>query len=82
MSCPHRVQGPKNIKYIDQLTCLSPWDYSGQRIKEQLPVQNVPEEQQWRLGLIEKLLDMRNLKHICAVDHTQISAWLDSLCST
>ena len=35
----------KNIKYIEQLTKLSPWDYSGHRIKQQLPVQEVPDNQ-------------------------------------
>ena len=72
----------RNIKYIERLTELSPWDYSGQRIKQQLPVQEVPDNQQWRLGFLTKLYHMREERHICAEDHTRISAWLDSLCST
>ena len=72
----------KNIKYIENLTDKSPWDYSGLVIRKRLPVQQIPDGEKWRIGLISKLLDMRRQKHLCVEDNTRISAWLDSLCST
>ena len=72
----------RNIKYIETLTDLSSWDYCKNRIKQKLPVKEVPENQQWRLGLISKLLQMREEKFICVDDQTKLCSWLDSLCST
>jgi hypothetical protein len=72
----------KNIKYIEHLTDKSPWDYSGLVIRKKLPVQQIPDGDKWRIGLITKMLDMRGQRHLCVEDSTKISAWLDSLCST
>ena len=35
----------KNLKYISDLTKLSPWDFASTKIKQELPVKNVPEEE-------------------------------------
>ena len=72
----------KNIKYIEHLTDKSPWDYSGLVIRKKLPVQQIPDGEKWRVGLITKMLDKRGQRHLCVEDNTRISAWLDSLCST
>ena len=72
----------KNIKYMEHLTDMSPWDYSGLVIRKKLPVKQVPEGDKWRVGRITKLLDLRGQKHLCVQDNTRISAWLDSLCCT
>ena len=72
----------KNMKHLEELTQLSVWDYSGYRIKQQLPVREVPDNQKWRLGFINKLYNMREEKNLCAEDNLKITAWLDSLCNT
>ena len=61
---------------------LDPWVFSSQRIKLELPVRTIPENQQWRIGLMEKLMEMRCNKHLCVEDSARICAMLDSLCAT
>ena len=72
----------RNIKYLEELTSLSPWDYSGQAMRKKLPVKEIPENQNWRVSFMSKLLEMRSQRHLCVEDHAKISTWLDSLCST
>ena len=67
---------------MEELTQLSVWDYSGYRINQQLPVREVPDNQKWRLGFINKLYNMREEKNLYAEDNLKITAWLDSLCNT
>ena len=72
----------KNLLHIQNLTKLDPWVFSSQRIKLELPVKTIPEDQQWRIGLMEKLMMTRYSKHLCVEDSTRICAMLDSLCAT
>ena len=72
----------KNLKYISDITKLSPWDFSSARIKQELPEQNVPEKQTWRIGLLGTLVAMRKTKAVCVEDSKMITAMLHSLCNT
>ena len=72
----------KNISYVEQLTLRNPCQYSAAIIKRRLPSKQVPDDQKWRLGLITKLMEMRNQEYLLAEDSTRLSAWIDSLCST
>ena len=72
----------RNLLHIKRVSELDPWDFSSQRIKLNLPVKGIPEDQQWRIGLMEKLMKMKEQKHIYVEDSTRICAMLDSLCST
>jgi hypothetical protein len=72
----------RNLLYIQKLSGLDPWNFSSQRIKMKLPVKEVPDDQKWRIGLMSKLMEMKEEKHICVEDSTRICAMLDSLCST
>ena len=41
---------------------LNPWEYGGQRVKEEILLTchtDVPQEDSWRLGLLDKLLTQR-----------------------
>ena len=49
----------KNLQHVKNLSSLDPWDFSSQRIKIQLPVKQVPENQKWRLGLMANLMEIR-----------------------
>jgi hypothetical protein len=71
-----------NLKYLLELTNLSPWDYSSQKIKCALPVKTVPENEKWRLGLLSSLLSMRKHQYLLAADRTRLTGMIDSLCST
>ena len=72
----------RNLELLKQLSDLDPWVFSSQRIKSALPVQTVPESQEWRVGLLGKLLELRVDKHVWAEDSKRLSAMIDSLCST
>ena len=68
----------RNVEHLTALTGLSPWDYSGGRIKEKLPKSLVPDGDWWRPGLLLKLLDMRGK----VADHDHLDKMVDSLCTT
>ena len=58
----------KNLQHLKNLSSLDPWDFSSQSIKIQLPVKKVPENQKWRLGLMAKLMEIRENKFVNAED--------------
>ena len=71
-----------NLKYIEELSKLSPWSYSGSKIKDNMPVKKTPECEKWRIGLLDTLLTMRTQKHHLNTDTSRLNAMIDSLCST
>ena len=72
-----------NLRYLRRATKLDQAEqFSSSRIRESLPVQLVPENQKWRLGLMTSLLKLVKEKHSKVQDFKQITAMLDSLCST
>ena len=71
-----------NVKYVEELTGLNPRYNSSSQIKEALPVQNVPEAEHWRLGLLSTLLNQRSQQYENQINQEQTSALIDSLCST
>ena len=73
----------KNIKFIREKTGFEqPEYYSSIRVKEALPVQRVPTHELWRLGLLVKLMEMKKKKFMEVKDSQQLTAMIDSLCST
>ena len=72
-----------NLRYLQKLTGLvQPQFYSSHRIKTALPVKKVPETEQWRLGLLDNLMKMKQERYLSAKDSKAICAMMDSLCST
>ena len=71
-----------NIQYITSLSGLNPWDYSAAIIKASLPTQNIPSSEQWRIGLLDLLLKLREKKEVLLENSFNISAMIDSLCCT
>ena len=71
-----------NLSYIKELSNLSPWSFSPGRIKAALPVLEVPEHEQWRLGLLTSLLKLRDERHLTNLDNKRITAMIDSLCNS
>ena len=72
----------KNIEYVKLLSGLHPAQYGSARVKAALPISTVPEEQRWRLGLLDSLLSMRQKKYQSQEDSSRVDAMLTSLCST
>ena len=83
VSCDPRSSTCKNLRYLENLTGLNqPEMYSSARVKLALPVKKVPDNEQWRLGLITSLINMKNEKFARVEDSKTLCAMLDSLCST
>ena len=83
VSCDPRSSTCKNLKYLEKLTGLhQPEMYSSARVKLALPVKKVPDNEQWRLGLITSLMNMKIEKFARVEDSKTLCAMLDSLCST
>ena len=72
-----------NLRYLQKMTRLEqPQYFSSHKIKSLLPVKMVPEAEQWRLGLMDKLLKLKKEKYLDVKDSKAICAMFDSLCST
>ena len=49
----------RNIRLLTEISGLSPWDYSKERIKMKLPKATIPDGQVWRMELLFILLEKR-----------------------
>ena len=71
-----------NLAHLRQLTGMDPVLDSCQQLKQMLPRKEVPEEEQWRLGLLDQLLLLRGQQQCEGKDTKRVTALLSSLCST
>ena len=72
-----------NLKYLREITKLDQVEWlASWRVRDSLPVQRVPEQEMWRLGLLESLLGLRSEKYNLVQDTKTVCAMIDSLCST
>ena len=72
----------RNVNLIKAVSGLSPWDYTKWRIKNVLPKAASPDNDEWRTGLLLKLLVLRQEQEVTQVDTGQLDSMIDSLCST
>ena len=68
----------RNVLLLKEATGLSPWDYSKRRIEDRLRKKILPEKDEWRPGLLLKLLEMRR----GAEDRKNLDKMIESLCTT
>ena len=71
-----------NLSHLRQLTGLDPVYDSLQQLKQMLPRKEVPEKEEWRLGLLDQLLILRGKEQGEGGDAKRVTALLSSLCST
>ena len=71
-----------NIDYIKELTGFSPHYYTSAMVKAALPVQNVPDNEKWRLGLLSALIEQRCYQYKNQIKQDQTNLMIDSLCSS
>ena len=69
----------RNVTLLAELTGLSPWDFSKWRIEAKFRKSTVPPNDEWRPGLLVKLLEKRR---DCLENHDQLDKMIDSLCTT
>ena len=73
----------QNLRYVRKVTNLDNAEhYSSWRIREELPIKSVPESEKWRLGLLTKLMAMKENRYMEVQDSKRITAMIESLCST
>ena len=73
----------QNLRYLRKVTNLDNAEqYSSWRIREELPKKFVPEAEKWRLGLLTKLMAMKQNQYMEVQDSKRITAMIESLCST
>ena len=77
-----RTVTSKNVRLIYDLTGLSPWDFARWRIKERLPRSQIPDNQEWRISLLQKLLGIRGELYSKNESTQMIQDMVNSLCST
>ena len=71
-----------NPEHLRELTGLDPAVDLIRLIRQALPVKEVPECEQWRLGLLDALLALRSERQKNNEEVKSIVAQLSSLCST
>ena len=72
----------QNLAHLQSVTLLDPALDSTRLIKQALPVKLVPEKEEWRLGLLDKLLELRGEKRAAGEDIKSVTEMISSLCST
>ena len=73
----------QNLRYLRKVTNLENAEqFSSWRIREELPKKTVPEAEKWRLGLLTKLMAMKQNQYMEVQDSKRITAMVESLCST
>ena len=72
----------RNILNIKAEYDLDPWSWSLQRFKLKDVRKPVPVADEWRIGLLRKLLAQRREMETCGEDPLEISNLIDSLCSS
>ena len=72
-----------NLRYLSQMTGLTKPEFmSSARIRNALPMKDVPDDEKWRLGLFTSLKKLKTEKYHKVEDYQHICAMMDSLCST
>ena len=78
-----RSSTSRNLKLIASKSGLDqPQRYANFRVKTALKPKPVPENEQWRLGLLGCLFKLRAEKLFKCEDSSTVCAMIDSLCST
>ena len=72
----------QNLTHLRNLTKLDPSRDSIRAIKQALPVKMVPEKEEWRLGHLDRLLELRREKRAAGEDFKSVTEMISSLCST
>ena len=70
----------RNLEMLREETGLNPWTAKPAQIRERLPKKEVPQQDQYRLGLLEKYLSTRKVMESDMADTKEIGGLIDSLC--
>ena len=71
-----------NLEQLRQEFSLDPWTRSSRMFKAAYKGYIVPEQDKWRLPLLERLLSQRREMSTCDENVESVTELIDSLCST
>jgi hypothetical protein len=71
-----------NLAFLKKLTDRDPAEDSVQEIRHALPVREVPEREEWRLGLLDQLMVLRSERLKGGMDIKGVISQISSLCTT
>ena len=74
-----------NIKLLEDLSGLNPWEYGTIRMKQELEkkdVVEIPEQDNWRIAYLASLLEQRQVQHYTGNEEEEqrLTGLVDSLC--
>ena len=72
----------QNVKYVEERSGLSPWDYSKCRIIAGLQRAEVSVNNLWRISLLEKLFLQQTEMTSRTEDASSVQTWIDAICSS
>ena len=82
MSKDARSTTAANLPYVSAITGLNCSTADKMSIKAALPIEEVPESERWRLGLLDSLLSERDAREKDSKDVKRVISMLGSLCNT
>ena len=72
----------RNIELVTNESGCSPWDYSSMRVKAGLKKTPVPENNEWRMSLLMKMLEHRRTEERKLANTDRLTEMINSLCDT
>ena len=75
----------KNLRLVQEMSGLDPWEFGPTRVKHDLVMKEtvqVPQQDQWRVGYLSRLLEERQELHYSGDKdgEERVSGLIDSLC--
>lgn len=68
-----------NVKFIQELSGLSPWNFSSWRIVKEIQNVAVPPNNEWRMTILVKLWDETRQNSALFEDTSRLTEMIDSL---
>ena len=79
--CARSTTG-SNLMKIERETMLDPWTTPGWKIRAAVPRSDVPDRLKWRLVYLMKLIGARQQMQSSCEDSTEVTALIESLCTS
>ena len=79
--CARSTTG-SNLLHIERETLLDPWTTPAWKVGVSISKSEVPEQEKWRLIYLKKLLLARRELESSCEDTQEVTALIDSLCSS
>ena len=79
--CARSTTG-SNLLHIERETLLDPWVTPAWKISATIPKSEVPDQEKWRIIYLKKLLMARRQLESACEETSEVTALIDSLCSS